>query len=100
MVKTFRQMLDTVRLLDTAGIRKEQDERLVRTRRLLLEIKRADPPPEGADARAMAADHAATGGISDTATSRSSSRRVFPSRGRRRKSSGAIRSRSSRVTDI
>jgi len=38
-VQTFRQMLDTVRLLDTAGIRREQDDRLVRTRRLLLELK-------------------------------------------------------------
>ena len=38
-VQTFRQLLDSVRLLDTASIRKEQEERLVRTRRLLLEWK-------------------------------------------------------------
>jgi hypothetical protein len=38
-VQTFRQMIDTVRLLDTATIRKEQDDRLIRTRRLLLELK-------------------------------------------------------------
>jgi hypothetical protein len=38
-VQTFRQMLDSVRLLDTAAIRKDQDDRLIRTRRLLLELK-------------------------------------------------------------
>ena len=38
-VLSFRQMLDSVHLLDTAGIRKEQDERLVHTRRFLLEAK-------------------------------------------------------------
>jgi len=35
-VETFGQMLDSVRLLDTAKIRREQDERLIRTRALFV----------------------------------------------------------------
>ena len=37
-VETFHQMLDTVRLLDTAKIRQEQDERLYHARALMLNL--------------------------------------------------------------
>lgn len=35
-VEAFRQVLDSVKLLDTADVRREQDARLIRTRSLLL----------------------------------------------------------------
>jgi hypothetical protein len=38
-VETFRQMLDSVRLLDTAAIRREQDARLFRTHAMLYQFK-------------------------------------------------------------
>ncbi|HEY8751547.1 MAG TPA: hypothetical protein VIM11_26435 [Tepidisphaeraceae bacterium] len=38
-VRAFRQMIDSVRLLDTATIRREQEDRLIRTRYLLLQLK-------------------------------------------------------------